>query len=54
MDATVAGALSTALTTFAGDMADQIAVVVPLALPLLVTIAGVFITLRLFRAIAHV
>jgi len=54
MDATVSTALSSGLTTFASDMGDQIAAVVPLALPLLVTIAGVFITLRLFRAIAHV
>ena len=54
MDTTVAGALSAGLTSWKGDVASQIAVVLPLALGLAVTIAVVFFAIRLFRGIAHV
>lgn len=54
MDATVAAAITTAVTSFQGDAIDQLGTILPLALPVIVTVALVFMGLRWFRALIHV
>ena len=54
MDTTVAGALSTALTTFKGDAMTQLGTVLPLAIGVAITVGVLFFGIKLFRSIAHV
>lgn len=54
MDATVAAALTTQLTAFQGGVYTQIQNVLPIAIPLAITVALVFFGWRMFRAMAHV
>lgn len=54
MDATVGAALSTAVTTFKTDALSQLGTILPIAIPVIVTVALVFMGVRWFRALAHV
>lgn len=54
MDATVAGALSTAVTGFKTDSISQLGSILPIALPVAITVALVFMGVRWFRSLAHV
>jgi hypothetical protein len=54
MDASISAQLSTSIASFQTDALSQITDVLPVALPIVVSIAGLFLAIRLFRAIAHV
>lgn len=54
MDATVAGALTTQLQAFETGAYAQITAVLPVAIPIAITIGLVFFGWRMFRAMAHV
>jgi type IV secretory pathway VirB6-like protein len=54
MDTGVAEAVTTALSTFKTDALAQIAGVLPVALPVTITVGLAFMGIRLFRGIAHV
>jgi hypothetical protein len=54
MDTALKTALDTAVGGFATDALGQITDVLPVALPIVVSVAGLFLAIRLFRAIAHV
>lgn len=54
MDTDLKTALDTQVGAFATDATSQVADVLPIALPVTIGIAGVFLAVRLFRAIAHV
>lgn len=54
MDATVAAALSSQVTGFAGDAVDQLGTILPIAIPVAITVALVFMGVRWFRSLAHV
>lgn len=54
MDATLATTLGTQMTTFKADALTQVGAVLPLALGVAISVAVVFLGIRIFRAIAHV
>jgi len=54
MDATLQAAVNTGLTGFASDATTQLGTVVPIALGLLVSIALIFFSVKMVRAIAHI
>jgi len=54
MDATVAAAMTTGLTSIKTESLEQLAANVPLALGVVITVAVLFFGIRTFRAIAHV
>jgi len=54
MNATVQAALNTQLTAFQTGVQDQIIAVLPIAIPLAITVSLVFFGWRLFRGMAHV
>lgn len=54
MDASLSAQLSTSIAGFKTDALAQITDVLPVAIPVVVGIAGLFLAIRLFRAIAHV
>lgn len=54
MDSAVASSLTAQLTTFQGDVFTQLGTVLPLAIPVAITIALAFMGIRWFRAVAHV
>lgn len=54
MPSAVSSALSAGLTTMQGNVTDQIAAVLPLALGFVGIIAAVFFGIKLFRGVAHV
>lgn len=54
MDASISAALTTGLGDFATGAVDQIVAVLPVALPVVIGIAVMFLGIRLFRGVAHV
>lgn len=54
MDATVAAALTSQLESFETGAYAQITSVLPVAIPIAITIGLVFFGWRIFRAMAHV
>jgi hypothetical protein len=54
MDATVAGAVTTALTTFKTDALAQLATVVPLGIAVTISVALLFKTIGWFRGLVKI
>jgi len=54
MDASVSAALTTGLTDFSGGIMDVIVAVIPLAVVLLIAVAGVRFGVKFFKGLARV
>lgn len=54
MDATVAAAVTTAITGYKTDALTQLGGLIPIAAAVLISVALVFMVVRWFRALAHV
>lgn len=54
MDPTVAGAVTTAITTFKTDALAQLAVVVPIGVAVVITVALLFKTIGWFRGLVKI
>ena len=54
MDPTVAGAMTTAITTFKTDALSQLALVVPIGIVVTISVALLFKTLGWFRGLVKI
>lgn len=54
MPSAVASSLSAGLTTFSDGVTTQLTTVVPIAIGVVVAVALLFFTIRIFRGIVHI
>jgi hypothetical protein len=54
MDTALKTALDTGIGSFSTSALAQVTDVLPIALPIVISVAGMFLAIRLFRAVAHV